>query len=481
MLELKPNSPELIAEIDDKQTKINGTNAQIVFKNGSYIKVVTAGDSSRGNRANILVLDEFRMIKKDIVDTILRKFLTQRRMPRYDSLTKEQKMKEYAKEKNMTMYLSSAFWSDSWAYAKCQDTFKFMVDDTKRQFVCGLPYQLSIEEGLLDADTVADEMAEADFSEIKHSMEYEALFYGASTDSFFNFESVSKTRKIKYPMLPDKLSFKLGNSSCVRIPQKQNGEVRILSADTALMASTKHNNDAAAIFINQMSMTKAGRYVSNIVYSENHEGLLTDELALVIRKLYEEFQCDYIVLDCQGNGLGVYDALIKDMVDAETGEIYPALSCFNDKAMAARCPYVDAKKVIYSVKACLEFNSQCALMLRDGFMNGRIRLLENEYDAEEVLGDIKQYQTLSPAEKVQIQMPYINTTLLVDELTKLQHDESSGKVRIYERSGMRKDRYSSLAYNYYVALQIENKISKKSVMSSSANDWFVVKAPKKWR
>lgn len=34
MLELKPNSVELAAEIDEKQTKINGTNAQVVFKNG---------------------------------------------------------------------------------------------------------------------------------------------------------------------------------------------------------------------------------------------------------------------------------------------------------------------------------------------------------------------------------------------------------------------------------------------------------------
>lgn len=48
MLELKPNSPELAAEIDEKQSKINGTNAQIVFKNSSYIKVVTASDSARG-------------------------------------------------------------------------------------------------------------------------------------------------------------------------------------------------------------------------------------------------------------------------------------------------------------------------------------------------------------------------------------------------------------------------------------------------
>lgn len=50
LLELKQNSPELVAEIDDKQSKINGTDAKIVFHNGSYIKVVTASDSSRGNR-----------------------------------------------------------------------------------------------------------------------------------------------------------------------------------------------------------------------------------------------------------------------------------------------------------------------------------------------------------------------------------------------------------------------------------------------
>ncbi len=78
MLELKPLSPELAAEIDEKQTRINGTNAQIVFKNSSYIKVVTASDSARGNRANLLLLDEFRMIAKDVIDTILRKFLTQK-------------------------------------------------------------------------------------------------------------------------------------------------------------------------------------------------------------------------------------------------------------------------------------------------------------------------------------------------------------------------------------------------------------------
>ena len=175
MLELIPNSPELRAEIDEKQTKINGTNAQIVFKNTSVIKVVTASDSSRGNRCNVLLLDEFRLISKDVVDTILRKFLTLRRMPRYEELTEEQRKKEYDKEKNLTIYVSSAFFKDTWSYQKCVDTFKAMVDDKRRQFVCGFPYQLSIEEGLLDAEAVADEMSESDFSEVKWSINISVL------------------------------------------------------------------------------------------------------------------------------------------------------------------------------------------------------------------------------------------------------------------------------------------------------------------
>lgn len=108
MLELKPISPELRAEIDEKKSKINGTNALIVFKNTSVIKVVTASDSSRGNRCNVLLLDEYRLISKDTIDTILRKFLTLRRMPRYEELTEEERKAEYDKEKNLTIYLSSA-------------------------------------------------------------------------------------------------------------------------------------------------------------------------------------------------------------------------------------------------------------------------------------------------------------------------------------------------------------------------------------
>lgn len=478
MLELKPNSRELAAEIDDKQSRMNGTEAKIVFKNGSYIKVVTASDSSRGNRATLLLLDEFRMVAKDVVDAVLRKFLTQRRMPRYAELSKDERTAEYSKEKNMTMYLSSAYWADSWAYLKCKDTFQFMLDDSRRQFVCGLPYELSIAEGLLDPDTVADEMAETDFSEIKFSMEYESKFYGITGDSFFEFNAIAKNRHIKYPMLPNDLVAKLGNSSLIKIQQKQPGEIRIISADVALMSSRKNDNDATAIFINRLMPSKAGRYVSNIVYADAMEGKHAGDQALKLRKLYDEYQCDYIVLDCAGVGMSLFEYLVRDIVDPDTGEIYPAISCCNDQVMAERCTVPGAAKVIWSIKTGAAMNSDCALLLREGFRSGRVRLLVTEYDAEELLNEIKGYKSLDASEKMTLQMPYIHTTLLINELVNLQHDESNGRIKIYERAGMRKDRYSSLAYNYYVANQLESKLERRRNVTSTMNDVFMFRAPK---
>lgn len=477
MQELKPRSPELALEINERETQMNGTKAIIQFKNGSFIKVVTSGESARGNRAHILIIDEFRLVHKDVIDTILRRFLASEREPLYSELTKAQKAEQKKKERNKTMFFSSAYFQDHWSYRKCTDTCRFMLDENRHDFICGLPWQLAVEEDLLRMEDVEEQMAESDFTEIKWAMEMNAVFWGAGDGSFFDYSSISKNRQIKYPMLPLELSKKVANDKRVAIPQKQNGEVRILSADIALMSSKKNNNDATAIFINQMMPSKSGRYMCNIVYCDTMEGLHTDDQALKIRRLYDEFQCDYIVLDAQGVGLGVFDALARDIVDPETGEIYPALSCCNDSTMADRCTVPGAEKVIWSIKASSALNSDCAVLLREGFRSGRIRLLMTEYDADELLSEISSFTKLREPEKLQLKMPYIHTTLLIDELVKLQHEESAGRVRVFEKAGMRKDRYSSLSYNYYVAMQLEAKLSRRHATNRSFADPFIVRAP----
>lgn len=479
MMELKPNSPELAAEIDEKETQINGTNAKLVFKNTSYIKVVTATDSARGNRSNLLLIDEFRMVSKDVIDTILRKFLTLKRMPPYRSLTKQERIAEYAKERNKIMYLSSAYFMDHWSYLKSTDTCRMMLDENRSHFICGIPYQLSVVEGLLDAETVQEEMLETDFNEIKFSMEYESIFYGSADGAFFGFDTINKNRKIEYPMLPEKYSGLLPNATKLRIQPKQPGEIRILSADIALMASTKHKNDATAIFINQCMPTKAGRYMNNIIYTESNEGYHTEDEALLIRKLYDEYDCDYIVLDVRSMGLGIYDTLVRDMPDPQTGEVYPALSCCNNTEMAARCASREAAKVIWAISGTPKLNSDCAILLRESFRTGRVRLLQSEYDADELLRGIRGYASLSADEKALITLPYINTSLLINELINLRHEESGGFVKLYEKSGNRKDRFSSLSYNIYVSTMLEKELRRGvNCVAAADGDAFIFRAPK---
>lgn len=474
--EIIPKSNELKCELKGGDIKISSSEAIALFKNGSYIKVVTASDSARGNRANVLVLDEFRMIDKDTIDTVLTKFLTASRQPGYLNKSEYAYLKD--QERNRQVYLSSAYFQDHWSYAKVKTFVKNMLHPDRDWFICSFPYQLAIKEGLANREDIADQMLDEDFNEIRWMMEMLAEFYGDSEGSFFNYESVAKNRKIQYPMLPGRLCVKLANSSKIRIQPKTTGEKRLLSVDIALMSSNKHKNDASAIFINQLLPTKANRYINNIIYTETSEGLRTEEQALQIRKLFEEYECDYIVIDCKGVGLGVYDALASDITDVESGEIYPALSCCNNPDMAARCTNRNAEKAIWAINGAARFNSDCAVMLREGFKSGKIRLLVTEYDGEKALSSIKGYNNLNASEQTELTLVYVNTTLLINELINLQYEDSNGLIKISEKSGMRKDRYSSLSYNYWVACQLEKNIRKKSSNDDNVKDVFMFRAPK---
>lgn len=177
-------------------------------------------------------------------------------------------------------------------------------------------------------------------------------------------------------------------------------------------------------------------------------------------------------------GLGVYDALANDITDSDSGEIYPALSCCNNQDMAARCTNRNAEKAIWAINGAARFNSDCAVMLREGFKSGKIRLLMTEYDGEKSLSAIKGYNNLKLSDKIKFTLPYINTTFLINELINLQHEDANGLIKLSEKSGMRKDRYSSLSYNYWVACQLEMNLRKKTDRSGDVKDAFMYRAPK---
>ena len=103
-----------------------------------------------------------------------------------------------------------------------------------------------------------------------------AEWYGDTDGAFFKFDDISVRRKIKSSFYP----LSIYKNHNIKIPELVTNEKRILSVDVALLASKKHNNDAACLIINSAIPTESNEYLSNIVYIETHEGLTTDELGI---------------------------------------------------------------------------------------------------------------------------------------------------------------------------------------------------------
>lgn len=427
----------------------------VYFKNGSWIRVVVAGESSRGARSNILIIDESRLVSQKIVDTILRPMNAAPRQPGY--LRKP----EYAhlQEMNKEFYLSSAFYSASEMYEKVKAYTANMLDPRLNYLVCDLPYMLSIKEGLLMRQQIINEMSEATFSDINFMMEREGIFYGSTDNALFEYKVLDGQRNI------GDCIFNLDYYRYTRskIPEKKTDEVRVLSLDIALLASKKHNNDASAFILHSGIPTSSNEYIDNIVNVDTCEGLTTEELGLDTLRRFYQYDCDYLVIDGTGIGQSILDYVMgADRFDPVYGETYGALNVMNKPELEDRCKVKNAPKVIYAIKANARENNDMTLALRAGFQNGYINLLISDTNIEEKLSKIRGYGKLSEVQQVAMRIPYIQTTLLINELINLSHETNNGLIKVKEKTGMRKDRYSSLQYGYALLQELSKGLKPKT-------------------
>ena len=304
-------------------------------------------------------------------------------------------------------------------------------------------------------------------------MEREGLFYGSSEDALFDFKVLNERRIISDGLF--NLDFYRDNN--IKIPEKQKGELRILSVDIALLASKRHDNDASALIIHSAIPTSSHNYIDNIVYIDTQEGLVTEELGLLVMRYYYQYDCDFIAIDANGIGQSVLDFIMADRFDPVYGQPYGALDCIDSPELSERCKVKGAPKVIYAIKATAKSNNDMCLALRAGFQNGYINILSSENNIEDKLSKIRGYSKLTDLQKAKLKLPYIQTTFMIDELINLSCDTSTGLVKVKERSGMRKDRYSSLMYGYFVIQGLSKKLKPKK-QETNYNQIFKIRAPK---
>lgn len=445
-------SPLLRNEIE--KSSVGQNDCSVYFKSGGWIQVRVAAESSRGAHCQILIIDESRMVTQHIRDTVLIPMLASPRSPKY--LNKPEY--KHLKEMNKILMMSSAWYKQSEMFEQVKSYLANMLNE-KNYFLCDLPYQLSISEDLLMKESIENEMSEQTFSDITFMMEREGIFYGSGEDSLFNFQSLNDRRILQEGL--HNLEYYRVNG--VKVPAKQVGEKRILSLDVALLASRKHDNDASCFTIHSARETASQSYIDNIVYIETAEGILTEELGLMVMRYYYNYDIDYIALDSAGIGQAVLDYIMSDRYDPLYGVTYGALNCCNNEDLATRCKVRNAPKVVYAIKANAKSNNDMALALRTGFQNGSINLLVSESDVDDKLKSIiKGYTKLSENQKNILRLPYYQTSALINELINLEHDVSNGLIKVKEKSGMRKDRYSSTEYGYYVVQQLALKLKPKN-------------------
>lgn len=438
--------PNLAREI--KQIKTSSNEAIVIFHNGSTIEAVTSNENSRGYRGNILILEEFRMIDEFVLNTVLKPFLNVFRQPPY------LKKPQYAHltEENVELYISSAWYTAHWMWKSMQSTRDLMLNG-KDAMLFSLDYLTSIYHGLLSRKRIEKMKASSDFDELGFMLEYENLMYGQNENALFALEDVNKNRKLKNVFYPIP-NIDYQELKTKRKEKLKDGEVRIISVDVALMGGAANDN---TIITCARLIPNGDKYLRKVSYIESLEGSHSDDQAIRIKQLFEDFQASYVALDTHGNGMAVYDALIKVIYDEERDVEYEAWTAFNDEEMRARAKSPNPLPVVFSIKAGRKLNHEIATSLRVNLQNSNIELPINELDAKELLSEKKFYTSASPERKAELVLPYLQSTALVNELVNLEHEIVGGHIVVKEKSGKRKDRYSSLAFANYLAKVLESE------------------------
>jgi hypothetical protein len=442
--ELIPNCPNLQREIKDIRTGQNET--EVIFHNGSSIVVVPANENGRGFRATVIIYEEFRKIKKDIIDSVLSPFLISRNVPCY-------KKEEYSHliEEPMEIYISSAGFKQEWMWGLIKLAVKSMYQ-TKDALLIGFDYAITLKHGIRTRKQLIKEKKKMDTTTF--SIEYENLMLGISENAYFTYDLLNKAQKLKKAFYPrNHLDVIEKKKNKFDIP-KQNGEIRIISVDIAMITNKQGKNDNTAITCIR-ALPNKDYYERQVAYIETFNGGNTGEQAVRIKEIFADFNADYVCLDTQNAGISVFDELGKVIYDDKRDVEYPAWTCFNDEDVASRIKNPNALPVVFSIKASERLNHEIHMAVKDCFERGKIKLLVSAIESKDYLETKKEYTNASIKEKAILERCYIQTDLMINEMINLSYEirESTKLIKLIEPRNSTKDRYISLAYgNYFIKL-----------------------------
>ena len=427
-------------DVNDMPGNFGKDYVTIKFRNGSQFDVVGALESTLGGRRQGGLIDEVKNHDEEAISTIVLPLLNISRIAPNGKVN--------PKEPNQqVIYCTSAWQKTSFAYDKLISVFEDSIMQPTQAFCMGCDYRVPMLHGLLQKSYINDLKLDPSFNETSFATEYLSLWQGASQESWFDFDKLTKHRKLKNPE----------NHAKYRANANQ---FYLVSVDVGRL------NDQTVASIFRVNVDNQGRHwaalVNLKVLARTAETKTFTQQAIDIKKIIRDFQPREVVIDTNGLGVGLADEMIKPHYD-ENGEYFPAYAFSNDESYYAIQPK-EAQKILYGIKANGPLNSKIHGNAYSRLSSGLVKFLIREQEAKSALMSTAVGQKMSVFNRVERLMPHEMTTKLFDEMANLRLKRTGVSTDIVlEQINPRypKDKYSSFAYGLWRIKELEEEYTKK--------------------
>jgi hypothetical protein len=342
-----------------------------------------------------------------------------------------------------------------------------------------LDYFVTIYHNIKSEEMIKNEMGDMDAATIQ--MEYFNIPSGSSGKSFF--KSILFNRNLKRAFYPQKDT----NYNPKKNPydlKKVEGEIRIVTVDVSTRAN-KANDNSITGCIRMIPILGKG-YERHLTYMESHRGRDLGVQARRIKEIFYDFEADYICLDMQNAGIGVFNSLTEPTICEDRGVTYDALGVVDEVFDFVKEDREDLRKnhtrslnpkpVIFPIKASAELNSEIAYSFRMSLQHKLWNFLIGDGDAEDFLirNNDEFTKDANDSEAFSFFLnPYVQTGLFIGECINLDMVLSNGKTKLEEKAGCYKDRYSAISYANWVISHFDQELLKES---DNTDDWEVLSA-----
>ena len=436
------------------------------FWNGSSIKVLPEEETSRGNRACILIAEEAGKLTKSKYDSIFREMLRPRSVP-YRLLPEYQD--EIYADKAKEIFLTSAYFKSHWiwtAFKKCvsscyndrYDEYNFYAGDIFVAIYHGIKSWTEYRKAKNNSD------------ELSFRMETLNEMVGEADGAYFTLEMFQKNQILTKALRPPtNAEFNAGVD--LKNRKKKANEYRILAVDLAFTENAEakaEEADRCALAVICVICKQDGTVSRNLEYLDSMSGGDDKAVQQRMRELYWDLEIDYILFDVNSGGENYFNSLTTPWEHPERtvwnshgfGLCNEADLQFvaQGKINEYRQRTVDPEAIpcLIPIRATTELNSNMWKSLWKALNNGTLRLLEDELQLEKKMDNAK-YTLMTSEEKMLFRNPYVQTSMLIAEGINLSQIWNNGTLTLKQPRTGHKDRMTSLQYGNALADKIENK------------------------